>query len=183
MEKDINFQCGQCKCDEEKRQIALVKIVLMVILLMTIALLLLCPFSDGTFAQDKKPAGTDTLAPIPEIVLVARVVTGSSGQYFAEATDQMTIPKGGHVKVAIVVFGPAGANVEAKRHCRSEVTKTKKNGATTTTSDSVSTDIKPVGKTGVLLSWRQLDPSAGGTCTLTVKVGTAQKSFTANGAE
>lgn len=119
-----------------------------------------------------------TINSLPDIVLVPRLFTGN---VTSPATDKMILPKGSHVKVAVVVYAAVDTKVNLTRHCRSEVKKTKKDGTTVTASETVSNDTKVVGKTSVLLSWRQLDPSANGVCTLTVEVGDKKETFTVYG--
>lgn len=125
------------------------------------------------FAQETK-----TINSLPDIVLVPRLFTGNST---SSAADKMTLPKDSHVKVAVVVYAPVDTKVNLTRYCKSEVKKTKKDVTTVTSSESVSTDTKVVGKTSVLLSWRQLGPSANGMCTLTVEVGDKKITFTVYG--
>ncbi|MEK7511734.1 MAG: hypothetical protein AAB575_01840 [Patescibacteria group bacterium] len=119
-----------------------------------------------------------TINSLPDIVLVPRFFTGNGT---SPATDKMTLPNGSHVKVAVVVYAAVDTKVNLTRYCKSEVKKTKKDGTTTTSSESISTDVKVVGKTSVLLSWRQLEPSANGMCTLTVEVGDKKEIFTVYG--
>ncbi|MBI5077102.1 hypothetical protein HZB94_01855 [Candidatus Falkowbacteria bacterium] len=166
--------------DEEIYSLRLIAIIYIIGSAIGLLLLYVLAVSEAR-GQDKKPTIADTLAPVPEIVLIPRVITGMNGQHHSVAIDDMPIPKDAHVKVAIVVFAWPDAKVESTRSCKSAVTKAKKNGTTTTSSESVSTDTKVVGKTGILLAWRQLAPSEGGVCTLTVKLGTVQKAFTVKG--
>ena len=120
----------------------------------------------------------NTINSLPDIVLVPRLFTGNGT---SPATDKMTLPNGSHVTVAVVVYAAVDTKVNLTRYCKSEVKKTKKDGTTTTSSESISTDVKVVGKTSVLLSWRQLEPSANGMCTLTVEVGDKKEIFTVYG--
>ena len=121
---------------------------------------------------------TDTIDSLPDIVLVPRLFLGKQTSL---ATDKMILPKGSHVKVAVVVYAAVDTKVILTRSCKIQERKTKKDGTITTSSESVSTDVKVVGKTSVLLSWRQLDPSANGFCTLTVEAGEKKESFTVYG--
>lgn len=115
---------------------------------------------------------------LPDIVLVPRLFNGNRT---SSATDKMTLPKNSHVKVVVVVYAVVDTKVNLTRYCKSEVKKTTKDGTATTSSEAVSTNVKVVGKTGVLLSWRQLNPSANGLCTLTVEVGDKKETFTVYG--
>jgi hypothetical protein len=131
---------------------------------------------DGTV--DTVSKGESEINSLPDIVLVPRLFTGKQT---SAATDKMTLPKGSHVKVAVVVYASVDTKVNLTRYCKSEVKKAKKDGTTTTSSEAVSTDVKVVGKTSVLLSWRQLEPSINGVCTLTVEVGEKKELFTVYG--
>ncbi|MEK7159842.1 MAG: hypothetical protein AAB766_05080 [Patescibacteria group bacterium] len=133
---------------------------------------------DLKIEKDVSRGEASELSSLPDIVLVPRLFTGNAT---SPATDKMILPKGSHVKVAVVVYAAVDTKVNLTRYCKSEVKKTKKDGTTTTSSESISTDVKVVGKTSVLLSWRQLEPSANGMCTLTVEVGDKKEIFTVYG--
>jgi len=131
---------------------------------------------NGTVVTVSK--GETEIKSLPDIVIVPRLFTGS---LTSAANDKMTMPKGSHVKVAVVVYAAVDTKVELKRFCKSEIKKTNKSGTVTTSNESVSNDVKVVGKTSVLLSWRQLEPSVNGVCTLTIEVGEKEYLFTVYG--
>ena len=92
---------------------------------------------------------TNTIDSLPDIVLVPRLFLGKQTSL---ATDKMILSKGSHVKVAVVVYAAVDTKVKLKRFCKSEIKKTNKSGTVTTSNESVSNDVKVVGKTSVLLS-------------------------------
>lgn len=111
-----------------------------------------------------------------EMVLLPRLFT-NKGEVLPVA-DGATIPAGSYVRVVVIIFGAKEGDVSLVRECKSKTKSTGKKQIKISEDHQVSTMSNDVGDSGVFESWRQIEPSPGGSCTLIVEFVDQKKTFT-----